>query len=149
MALVLPGWLVKAISYLGYDFPQTNEDVLHQWADHLKSMDRSMDAAHSRVVTAVRHVQAHNHGPGTDAFGEYVSGHDSDQEALVRFSQACEIAATGCDVCAYAVVVLKGRIRHQPGHQHGPRPTPHRIEGESCRTGSRRWLLCCGDRSRS
>ncbi len=113
MALVLPGWLVKAISYLGYDFPQTNEDVLHQWADHLKSMDRSMDAAHSRVVTAVRHVQAHNHGPGTDAFGEYVSGHDSDQEALVRFSQACEIAATGCDVCAYAVVVLKGVILFQ------------------------------------
>ncbi len=56
MALTLPGWLVEAISYLGYDFPQSNEDVLHQWADHLKALDRTMDTAHEDLLAAVEHV---------------------------------------------------------------------------------------------
>jgi hypothetical protein len=113
MALTLPGWLVEAISYLGYDFPQSNEDVLHQWADHLKALDHTMDAAHEDLLAAVRHVHEHNEGPAAEAFGAYVSGSDGDAEALVRFSEGCEIAAAGCDYCAYAVVVLKGAILFQ------------------------------------
>ncbi len=113
MAITLPGWLVEAMSFLGYDFPQTNEDVLHQWADHLKSLDGTMLAAHEDLLAAVRHVAEHNHGPAADAFATYVSGTDSDAEALVRFSEGCEIAAAGCDYCGYAVVVLKGVILFQ------------------------------------
>ncbi len=29
MAITLPGWLVQAIQYLGYEFPQSNEDSLN------------------------------------------------------------------------------------------------------------------------
>ena len=92
MALTLPDWLVGAMSFLGYDFPQSNEDVLHQWADHLKSLDHTMDGAHADLLTAIQHVRDHNLGPAADAFGAYVSGSDSDAEALVRFSEGCEIA---------------------------------------------------------
>mgnify|MGYP001198262564 FL=1 len=113
MALTLPEWLVEAISYLGYDFPQSNEDVLYQWADHLKALDRTMDAAHDDLLAAVAHVHEHNEGPAAEAFGAYVSGSDSDAEALVRFSEGCEIAAAGCDYCAYAVFILKGAILFQ------------------------------------
>ena len=113
MALTLPDWLVGAISYLGYDFPQSNEDILHQWADHLKSLDHTMDGAHAELLTAIQHVRDHNLGPAADAFGAYVSGSDSDVEALVRFSEGCEIASLGCDICAYLVVVMKGVILFQ------------------------------------
>lgn len=74
-----------------------------------------MDTAHADVLAAVRHVTDHNHGPATDAFARFVSDHDSDSEALVRFSHACEVAATGCDFCAYTVVVLKGVVLFQLG----------------------------------
>lgn len=77
MAITLPGWLVEAMSFLGYDFPQTNEDVLHLWAD-LMSLDGTMLAAHEDLLAAVRHVAEHNHGPAADAFATYVSGTDND-----------------------------------------------------------------------
>jgi len=113
MALTLPDWLVGAMSFLGYDFPLSNEDVLHAWADHLKSLDRTMDTAHTDLLSAIQHVHDHNTGPGAEAFGTYVSGSNSDAEALTRFSEGCEIASLGCDICAYLVVVLKGVILFQ------------------------------------
>lgn len=113
MALTLPGWLVEAITYIGYDFPQTNEDVLHQWADHLKRLDATMDGAHGELLAAIEHVRAHNSGPGAEAFAAVAAGEESDQRVLERFAAGCEFAATGCDVCAYAVVVLKGVILFQ------------------------------------
>jgi len=113
MALTLPDWLVGAISFLGYDFPQSNEDVLHAWADHLKSLDHTMDGAHAELLAAIQHVHDHNAGPATEAFGTYVSGSDSDADALVRFSEGCEIASLGCDICGYLVVVMKGVILFQ------------------------------------
>jgi hypothetical protein len=113
MALTLPDWLVEAMSLLGYDFPQSNEDVLHEWADHLKSLDHTMNGAHADLLAAIQQVQDHNAGPATEAFGAYVSGSDSDAQALVRFSEGCEIASLGCDICGYLVVVLKGVILFQ------------------------------------
>lgn len=113
MALTLPDWLVDAISYLGYDFPQSNEDVLHAWAVHLKSLDKTMDTAHVDLLAAIKHVQEHNSGPAADAFRTFVSGTDGDAKALVRFSAGCETASLGCDICGYAVVVLKGVILFQ------------------------------------
>ena len=113
MALTLPEWLVGPMSYVGYDFPQSNEDVLRAWADHLKSLEHTMDAAHADLLAAIQHVHDHNAGPGADAFGTYVSGSDSDAEALVRFSEGCEIASLGCDICAYLVIVMKGVILFQ------------------------------------
>lgn len=113
MALTLPSWLVEVISFLGYDFPQSNEDVLHQWADHLKNLDQTMDTAHGDLLAAISHVHDHNTGPAVDAFGEFVSGDGGDAAALVRFSAGCETASAGCDICGYAVVVLKGVILFQ------------------------------------
>jgi hypothetical protein len=113
MALTLPDWLVGAVSFLGYDFPQSNEDLLHAWADHLKSLDHTMDATHADLLAAIQHVHDHNAGRATDAFGTYVSGPDSDAHALVRFSEGCEVASLGCDICAYLVVVMKGVILFQ------------------------------------
>jgi hypothetical protein len=113
MALTMPEWLVGAMSLLGYDFPQSNEDVLHQWADHLKSLDHTMDGAHTELLAAIKQVHDHNAGPAAEAFGTYVSGSDSDARALVRFSEGCEIASLGCDICGYLVVVLKGVILFQ------------------------------------
>jgi hypothetical protein len=72
-----------------------------------------MGTAHADLLAAIQHVHDHNAGPATDAFGTYVSGADSDADALVRFSEGCEIASLGCDICAYLVVVMKGVILFQ------------------------------------
>lgn len=81
MALTLPDWLVGAISYLGYDFPQSNEDVLHQWADHLKTLDRTMDGAHADLLAAIQHVHDHNADPSASASRRPSSGPSTRQSA--------------------------------------------------------------------
>ncbi len=113
MALTLPSWLVQAIHYLGYDFPQTNEDILQQWANHIRSMHVCSDKAHEELLDAIRHVRQNNSGPAADAFNTFVSDEDSDAAGLQKFSQACEMSACACDICATAVVILKGVVLFQ------------------------------------
>jgi len=69
-----------------------------------------MDTAHAELLAAVQHVHDHNAGPAAEAFGTYVSGPGSDADALVHFSEGCEIASLGCDICGYVVVGMKGVI---------------------------------------
>lgn len=113
MALTLPGWLMEAILFLGYEFPGTNEDSLQQWADQLSSMQRVFESSHGSLDRAIAHVQSHNAGPALEAFVQEVQSGNSDVQALQRFGQATQIAAMGCDVCAVATVVLKGVILFQ------------------------------------
>lgn len=115
MALTLPGWLVEAIRYLGYHFPQSNEDVLRSWADHIRAMDKTCDAAHADVVDAIRTVTEANAGPTADSFSKFVTAGDSDADALTKLAAGCEIAAKGCDICASALVILKGVVLFQLG----------------------------------
>lgn len=113
MALTLPGWLVEAIRYLGYEFPQTNEDALHQWADQLRSMSAVFESSNATLAGAISHVQSHNEGPAVDAFSAQVTGPESDVATLDRFNEAAQYAANGCEICAYAVVVFKGVVLFQ------------------------------------
>ncbi|MBO1031143.1 hypothetical protein IPV09_07315 [Tessaracoccus sp. SD287] len=113
MALTLPGWLVEAMHYLGMDFPQSNEDALHQWADQLRSMSTVFNDSTTSVVSAISHVESHNEGPAVAAFQATASGADSDVSTLDRFAEGTEIAANGCEICAYAVVTLKGVVLFQ------------------------------------
>ncbi|MGA4508504.1 hypothetical protein ACQB6R_09565 [Propionibacteriaceae bacterium G1746] len=113
MAITLPGWLVEAIRYLGKEFPQTNEDTLFQWAGQLRSMSGTFDQANASLAAAVSHLQSHNEGPGIDAFVVQANGQDADMATLDRFGEGCEVAAQGCEICAYAVVTLKGVVLFQ------------------------------------
>ena len=107
MALTLPGWLVQAMHYLGMEFPQSNEDALHQWADQLRSMSSVFNASNGSLTTAISHVESHNEGPAVEAFHATVTSADSDVATLDRFAEGTDIAADGCEICAYAVVMLK------------------------------------------
>ncbi|EPH05922.1 hypothetical protein HMPREF1531_00570 [Propionibacterium sp. oral taxon 192 str. F0372] len=109
MAITLPGWLVQAIQYLGYEFPQSNEDSLNDWADQLRSMSSVFSSSEQSVNAAISHIRSHNSGEGSEAFLSYASS-DSDVDALQRFGEATDLAAKGCEICAAAVVVLKGVV---------------------------------------
>lgn len=113
MALTLPGWLVEAIRYLGYEFPQTNEDSLNAWADQLRAMASVFETSHGSLEDAIAHVTSHNSGPAVDAFSAQATGGESDMSTLQRFGEGTDVAATACEICAGAVVVFKGVVLFQ------------------------------------
>ena len=110
MAITLPGWAVEAIRYLGKEFPQTDEDALNQWADQLRAMSGVFENSNAALGGAIAHVQSHNEGAGVEAFHTQATDADSDIVTLDRFGEGTEIAAQGCEICAYAVVLLKGIV---------------------------------------
>ncbi len=110
MAITLPGWLVEAIHYLGYEFPQTNEDVLRQWGDSLRQLSTTIDSSHSDMTDAVAHLSKNNEGPALSEVIAQLRSSDSNLHFLEQFGQGADLAATGVDLCADAVVVLKGVV---------------------------------------
>ncbi len=113
MALTLPGWLVEAIRYIGYEFPQTNEDVMHQWADSLRQLASTVDSAEGELQGAVRHLTSNNEGPTMDQILDRLSANDSNLHFLKEFSEGATQAATTVDLMADAVVVMKGVVLFQ------------------------------------
>lgn len=110
MALTLPDWAVKGLHYLGYEFPQTNEDVLHEWAGTLQSMSAEFANTTATLDGALAHLRSHNQGPGLDAFVAMAGADTADRATLQRFDDATDIAAHACEICATAVVILKGVV---------------------------------------
>ena len=110
MAIELPGWLVEAIRYLGYEFPQTNEDQLHTWADNLRSMSSTFSTSKGNIEEAIAHIESHNEGAAVDSFKDTATGDDADTATLGRFGEGTEIAAGACETCAHATVVFKGVV---------------------------------------
>ncbi len=113
MALELPGWLVEAIRYIGYEFPQTNEDVLHQWASSLRELSNTVSSSHGDMTGAVTHLTSNNEGPTIDQVLAALTSPDSNLEFLKQFGEGADLAATGVDLIADAVVVMKGIVLFQ------------------------------------
>jgi hypothetical protein len=113
MALELPGWLVEAIRYIGYEFPQTNEDVLHQWASSLRELSNTVSSSHGDMTGAVAHLTSNNEGPTIDQVLAALASPDSNLEFLKQFGEGADLAATGVDLIADAVVVMKGIVLFQ------------------------------------
>lgn len=113
MALTLPDWLVQAIHYLGYEFPQTNEDVLRQWGDSLRQLAGTVQASHAGMTGAVTHLASSNEGPTVDQVVAALRSSESNLHFLEELGQGADLAAKGVDLCAAAVVVMKGVVLFQ------------------------------------
>ncbi len=113
MALELPGWLVEAIRYIGYEFPQTNEDVLHQWADSLRSLEGTISSSNGDLESAVANLGSNNQGPTIDAVIAKLRSDESNLQCLREYGEAAGLGAAGCDLLAHAVVVMKGVVLFQ------------------------------------
>lgn len=107
MAMMLPGWLTEALQYLGYNWPSSNEDILHANAQAFRDAGREADSIIGDLEAALNHIQANNSGEASQSFLGYMRSDDSNLSSLQDFTDAAGIISTGFDIAAGVVVAFK------------------------------------------
>ena len=97
MAMMLPGWLTEALQYLGYNWPTSNEDILHANAEAFRDAGREADSIIADIEAALSHIQSNNAGEASEAFLGYMRGDESNLSSLHDFTDASGIIAGGFD----------------------------------------------------
>lgn len=110
MAIMLPGYLVTALQYLGYEWPSSNEDVLNANGDAFNNARSTVQSTIGEIRGAVNHISSLNSGDASSAFVGYMNGADSNLASLQDFDEAAGIISSGFKIIAGAVVVLKGVV---------------------------------------
>ncbi|WP_052851121.1 hypothetical protein [Streptomyces avicenniae] len=114
MSINLPGWLAEVVDWLGFNWPDIDEDELREAADHLRAYARECQDAQDVTHGVVTHELAEVYRAGSylalaDLWGRQSSGH---MHALV---EGCELLADGLDAAALAVEGMKYRCITQLG----------------------------------
>lgn len=107
MAMMLPGWLTEALQYLGYNWPTSNEDILHANAEAFRDAGREADSIIGDIEAALSHIKSNNAGEASEAFLGYMRGDESNLSSLHDFTDASGIIAGGFDVASGLVVTFK------------------------------------------
>lgn len=110
MALTLPGYLVTALQYLGYEWPSSNEDVLNANADAFSGARSTVAATVGDIEGAIKHVTGLNSGLATEALVSFMGSNESTLDSLRDFDEAAGLISGGFRVIAAAVVILKGVV---------------------------------------
>lgn len=110
MAMTLPGYLVTALQYLGYEWPSSNEDVLNNNAAAFDDAGAAAAAAIDEIAGAIRHIDGLNDSDASAAFLGYMKGSESNLTSLGDFQDASSTIAGGFRLVAGAVVILKGVV---------------------------------------
>ncbi|KUL37386.1 PE-PGRS family protein [Streptomyces sp. NRRL F-4489] len=112
MSLQLPGELVWILNLLGYDWPDADEDKLHECATAWRNFAQSVEQTQSQGTSAANQVLSANSGEAIDGFshewGEFNGSGGSGDNYLRDAAAAAEVIAVAFD--AAAIAVLAGKI---------------------------------------
>ncbi|GAA2170639.1 hypothetical protein GCM10009846_01740 [Agrococcus versicolor] len=108
MALTIPGELAWVLDLLGFEWPQLDEDAIHQAAHIMRQFEEDLnsaiDAADANVQEAYASVTGSFARAHADAWDEERSG------SMRQLSDLVGPAATGVDLFADAIVALKLKV---------------------------------------
>ncbi|MFB6540387.1 hypothetical protein [Streptomyces noursei] len=112
MSLQLPGELVWILNLLGYDWPDADEDKLHECASAWRNFAESVNNTNSQGSTAANQVLSANSGEAVEGFshewGAFNGSGDGGDNYLRDAAAAADVIALAFD--AAAVAVLAGKI---------------------------------------
>lgn len=101
------GKAIELLNHLGYEWPTTDTGTLNAWAEQWRSVQTSLDAATTTLVSSVRHVAMNNQGPAAQAFQAHMDSEDSFLHSVESLAAAAPMIATGYAAAAKVVVALK------------------------------------------
>lgn len=107
MGLELPGELVTALSWIGYDWPDADETALFEMGQAWLGFAGTIDAAVSESTGAAQSVLALNNGDAIDAFQAWWGAAESPVPAIASGAGAALMLGAGLMVCAAVVLFLK------------------------------------------
>ncbi|MFF0303598.1 PE-PGRS family protein [Streptomyces sp. NPDC004562] len=110
MSLTLPGELVWVLDLLGYNWPEADEEALHQVAETWRGFGAQLEKIEAQGEGFARTVVAANVGSAIDGFskdwGAY-TGANGEDRYLPDAKLACEVIALAFDAAAIAVLTAK------------------------------------------
>ncbi|MEU6545385.1 PE-PGRS family protein [Streptomyces sp. NPDC046859] len=110
MSLTLPGELVWVLDLLGYNWPEADEEALHQVAETWRGFGAELEKIQAQGEGFARTVVAGNAGSAIEGFskdwGAY-TGANGEDRYLPDASIACEVIALAFDAAAIAVLTAK------------------------------------------
>ncbi|MFH8570668.1 PE-PGRS family protein [Streptomyces sp. NPDC017993] len=112
MSLTLPGEVTWVLDLLGYNWPDADEDKLHECATAWRNFANQVNEASSQGSSAASEVVSANSGEAIEGFsnewGAFAGGGDSGDNYLRDAAAAAEVIALAFD--AAAIAVLAGKI---------------------------------------
>ncbi|NUR64026.1 MAG: hypothetical protein HOV87_36015 [Catenulispora sp.] len=114
MAINLPHWLVEVVDFLGFNWPEIDEDQMREaarhlrdWASHTEELNRG---THQRIQVDVAEVyQSQSYLALAEAWG---NGSKAHMDELIEIAKD---VATAIDLLADGVVAMKGKVIVQLG----------------------------------
>ncbi|MFJ6648581.1 hypothetical protein ACIQPS_23350, partial [Streptomyces sp. NPDC091290] len=110
MSLTLPDELVWVLDLLGYNWPEADEQALHQVAETWRGFGAHLEKIEAQGEGFARTVVAANVGSAIEGFskdwGAY-TGANGEDRYLPDAKLACEVIALAFDVAAIAVLTAK------------------------------------------
>ncbi|MDO0911317.1 PE-PGRS family protein [Streptomyces sp. DT2A-34] len=110
MSLTLPGELVWVLDLLGYNWPEADEEALHNVAETWRAFGEELEEIQRQGEGLARTVVSHNFGTAVDGFskdwGAY-TGANGEDRYLPDAKTACEVIALAFDAAAVAVLTAK------------------------------------------
>lgn len=96
------------MNLLGLNWPEVNEDKVHEFAGHVRTFGRNMDATHQAAGQTVRQLGAYYQA---DSYERLASGWAQRSSShMTEMIKGCEITATALDVAADGIVAMKTAI---------------------------------------
>lgn len=107
MGLQLPGELITALGWIGYTWPEADEEKLFEMGQAWISFAGRIGAAAGEADAAAGQVWAQNTGPAVQAFQKWWTGEQHGPLVLRDGTQAAVILGAGLIICAAIVLALK------------------------------------------
>jgi len=112
VSLTLPSEVAWVLDLLGYNWPDADEDKLHECAQVWRNFAESVNQASSQGSSATNEVVSANAGEAIEGFsrewGSFSGGGDGGDNYLRDAAAAAEVIAVAFD--AAAIAVLAGKI---------------------------------------
>lgn len=114
MAINLPHWLVEIVDFLGFNWPEIDEDQIREAAGRLRkyadNCEQSHNATHAIVTRDLPAVyQAQSFSALSDSWTNETRGH------MQTIVDICRVLAVALDAAAIGVEVMKGKVIVQLG----------------------------------
>ncbi|MEV0156932.1 hypothetical protein AB0H57_24820 [Micromonospora sp. NPDC050686] len=110
MGLALPGELITALGWIGYTWPEADEEKLFEMGQAWLDFAGRIGSAAGAADAGAAQVWSQNVGPAVQAFQGWWSGEQNGPVVLRDGVQAAVLLGAGLIVCAVIVLALKIQV---------------------------------------
>ncbi|MBQ0904137.1 hypothetical protein [Micromonospora sp. U21] len=110
MGLQLPGELITALGWIGFTWPEADEEKLFEMAQAWLDFSGTVAGASGEAGSAAAAVWSQHHGESMQAFQKWWANPENGPGMLPDYSQAAMLIGTGLIIAAAIVLALKIQV---------------------------------------